>query len=176
MSDFYNVEPSKLAHENEQAEIANDTGLTQDGVNIKVINNRLGRIILNLENAIYIPFGLIGMPEETEFCLAEPPFPDLKHYRLIQAVHNEAVTFMTLPIDKEDNKLFEPEDLQNLSTLAGIEYTNLDVYVIVAAKKLEDGSKVVRMNLRAPILVDKSRKLGIQYAFTNERYSMQHEE
>ena len=139
---------------------------------IKVIQNKFGEISVNLGNAIYCPYGLVGMPEQISFALANCPIEKFATFKLFQSLIDETLVFMVLPLDLE-NPIIAKEDLLEAFEIAGVEEKDAGIVLIASTKELEEG-KVITVNARAPIIIDAKNKAAIQFVLPNTDYDVQH--
>lgn len=137
-----------------------------------VFQNKFGTVTASLQHKIYLPRGLIGMPESKAFCLAPAPNDKFKSFKVLQSIQNGQLCFLTLPIGLNNN-IIRAEDLQKVIDNLGLEIKNTAVILICSTKKMSDKARIVT-NARAPIFIDIFNKIAYQYILYNSDYSLTH--
>lgn len=133
---------------------------------------RFGEVTLRQDRLITFPQGLFGFRECTLFGLSKLPNVDESPILLMQCVNEPSVAFLVadpglLGLDIKGGDRAEAlqetslgtDDTQFLSILTL--YDNGDSYYLTA-------------NLRAPLLVDSNKRMGVQYILSNKDYTTQH--
>jgi len=133
---------------------------------------RFGEVTLQKDRLISFPHGLFGFRECTEFGLASLPNVDESPILLMQCVNEPSIAFLVsdpsvLGLELKDSDRAEALEVTKLSdgttqflTILTL-YDNGDSYYLTA-------------NLKAPVLIDAQKKVGLQYILTNKDYSTQH--
>lgn len=133
------------------------------------INSRFGAVTVSLKNAISFPHGLLGLPQFTSYCLTEMPNPKLASFKLLQSLEDPELSFAVLPIDPQ-NALIEAADITECCQITGVEEKDLALLLIVSVQRQIAGGTKITTNLRAPIVVDASRQVAMQYVFPHNKY------
>ena len=136
------------------------------------IENKFGKVKVNLDKRISLPFGLLGIPDAKNYCLAEPEQEKFKIFKLLQSLDDKELVFLTFPLDIH-NEIIDTVDLEEATTFLGIPSNNL-VVLLIASSRQVDGTKRITVNSRAPIFLDVNRKTGIQFVLPNSKYQTQH--
>ncbi len=137
-----------------------------------VIDTRFGKVVLQKNNPIVFPRGLLGMPDKFHFFLTEFPSEKLEKFKLLQCLDDYALSFITLPLDVH-NGIITTEDLSLACTELGIAKESLAVLLIVTVHRTP--SKVtLSVNARAPVLIDSSARIAVQHVFQSDKYKVQH--
>ena len=147
----------------------------QDG-NILSIQTRFGVVKLNLENTIKFPSYILGMEGLTDYCFVDYPDEKYNNFKLLQSVEDPEVTFVVYPLT--DNKIYDKSDLDECINNIKFECNKEDIVftLIVGVQRDIDGKmEKVTVNLRAPIVIDTTNKVGHQYIFYNGNYSIRHQ-
>ncbi len=134
------------------------------------IESRFGEVKVDKNKAIFFPQGLLGMPDNLDFCLTDIPKKDMGNFRLLQCLNDPSLSFVVLPLDM-DNAFIERSDLEECCNVADIEAKNLLVMLIVSVQKTPDSTKVTA-NMRAPIIVDISDMAAFQHVFPHSKYEI----
>jgi len=137
----------------------------------EIIETRFGRIAISKDNPIKFPQGLLGMPDKGNFFLTEFPSEKLEKFKLLQSLDDYALSFITLPIDL-NNEIIALEDLALACGDVGIKVENLAVLLVVSVHRTPDKVNI-SVNARAPLLIDASQRLALQYVFKNDKYNVQ---
>ncbi|MCP5405307.1 MAG: flagellar assembly protein FliW [Pseudomonadaceae bacterium] len=146
--------------------------MTSDAGEELTFQTRFGEVSLRKDRLIDFPQGLFGFRECTQFGLTRLPNVDESPILLMQCVNAPEVAFLVadpnilgLKIAEADSSEamietnFPKDDTQLLSILTL--YDNGDSYYLTA-------------NLKAPILIDSSKRTGVQYILSNKDYTTQH--
>ncbi|MCB2082255.1 MAG: flagellar assembly protein FliW [Hyphomicrobiales bacterium] len=137
------------------------------------IESRFGKISVNLDQAIFFPRGLLGIPGELHFCLADfPEDRQMGSFRLLQCLNDHTLSFVVLPLGLE-NDFIEHADLQECCSVTGIDPDQLLVLLIISVNRVP-GSVRVTANLRAPVVVDAEGRFAGQYVFPTNKYDINH--
>ena len=140
--------------------------------NTAVYESKFGALVINLDNKIHFPLGLIGLQEEKEFFVAQMPDKKLGNFTALQSAENNQLCFLTLPIKLENPFILEP-DLKKAIEQASFALANTAILLICKTKLVEKTTTIVA-NAKAPLLVDIVRKVAVQYVLHNTNYSLQH--
>lgn len=143
------------------------------------IDTRFGKIKISSSNKISFPHGMIGMPEVHNFALAPCPIKKYSHFTLLQSLDNEELCFLTLPVAsslyKNPDSLISSNDIESVCSAFGIKEENLAVILIATIHNDENNQlSNISVNLRAPIILDTSNKVGGQYVFLRSEYAIRH--
>jgi flagellar assembly factor FliW len=138
----------------------------------EVIESRFGKIKINRANAVFFPRGIIGFPENLDFCLADFPNPKMEQFKVLQCLNDKELSFVVLPLERT-NHLVETADIDEACQLLGIETTHLAMLLIVSVHRKSDGINL-SVNARAPIFVDAEQKLAAQFVLPNSKYQIRH--
>jgi flagellar assembly factor FliW len=136
------------------------------------IESRYGNLRVNLDNAIFFPKGLLGLPDFRDFCLAELPNSKTPALKLMQSLNDKDLSFIVLPAGAE-NKFIDAQDMHECYTATGVAKENILLLFILTIQNVPGNVKVTA-NIRAPIVVDTAEKLAIQYVFPNNKYDIRH--
>jgi flagellar assembly factor FliW len=137
----------------------------------RTIFGKFGHIEIDLAKIIHFPTGVIGMPDIRDFCLASLNDEVMKNFTVLQAIDDEGLTFLCLPIDH--GVAYDNDDILAACEFLNIALEDLIVIAIASTKNVEDKQRIV-LNLRAPLLIDTTHMLGTQYVLPNTKYSIQH--
>ncbi len=135
---------------------------------IRTIETRFGSATVDARKAYYYPYGLLGFSDCHQFCLTHIPNQQSSSFKLLQALEDESVSFVVLPISKE-NPFIEIQDIESTAEILGINEESLAILLVVSSSASEDQSSI-GVNLRAPIFMDVSRNLAVQYVFRDSKY------
>lgn len=136
------------------------------------VESRFGEITVSMENAIFFPQGLLGLPENLHFALTDIPKKNMGQFKLLQCLNDHSLSFVVLPLDL-DNNLIERKDLEDSCNVLGVPLKSLLVLLIVSVQRSPESVKITA-NVRAPVVVDSDRKLAAQYVFPHNKYEITH--
>lgn len=165
--EFYKTE--NMTDEAVKAGIAKTPG---DSGRSITIDSKYGRIDINLEQAILFPYGLLGMPSNTDYVVTHFPKPNMEQFKLLQNLNDHELSFAVLPI-ANGSELFDKSDIDEACTVTEIKPDNLVILAIISVQRTVEEIKVTA-NMRAPLLIDTERKLGVQYVFPSNKYDIRH--
>ncbi|MBL0319470.1 MAG: flagellar assembly protein FliW [Alphaproteobacteria bacterium] len=135
---------------------------------VRTLNTRFGEVTVDVRKASYYPYGLLGFADCHQFCLTHIPSQQSSNFKLLQATEEDAVSFIVLPITKE-NPFIAAEDIKNTAEILGIKEEDLAILLVVSSSQSEEQSHI-GVNLRAPIFMDTTRNLAVQYVFRDSKY------
>jgi flagellar assembly factor FliW len=138
----------------------------------EVIDTRFGKVTVSRKNPITFPNGLLGMPDKSEFCLTGFPSEKMARFTLLQSLEDNALSFITLPLDTQ-NPIFEAADLDQAAKDLEIPLKALTILLIVSVHRDPSGAKL-SVNARAPIFVNAEKRTATQYVFGTNKYNIRH--
>lgn len=136
-----------------------------------LIASRFGPIALDPERVITFQNGLLGFAGHGRFQLSEVPGCETA-FKLLQAIDDAGLGFFVLPLDP-DNGPIAAADLDAACRTLGFERGALAVLAVVTVRAEADGVRCTA-NLRAPLLIEATRRLGCQYVLGNDAYAIRH--
>lgn len=151
-------------------EIAKTTSSPQE--NHLTIVTKYGPVEVNLARAISFPQGLLGMPSNTDYCITNFPKANMQQFSLLQNLNDHELCFAVLPLDPSAD-IFDTKDIEEACNVTQIKREHMVVLSIVSVQRSEQDVKVTA-NVRAPLLIDSERRVGIQYVFPSNRYDIRH--
>ncbi len=138
----------------------------------ETIQSRFGEISVDLSRAVHFPRGLLGMPNKTNFVLANFNSAKMEQFVLLQSLDEIPLSFITLPIDYS-NSIIAPADLRGAAQDLQIADDDLLVLLLVSVHRRPDKVQL-SVNSRAPLIIDVKQKFGMQFVFQNDAYKVQH--
>jgi flagellar assembly factor FliW len=132
-----------------------------------------GTLTFEAEQALEVPGGLFGFPDETEFLLLE--LPSARPIVFIQSIHNANLCFISLPvqvIDPDYRLLLTERDRQALGYSEAASPEMGTDFLCLALLTISE-RRVTTANLLAPLVIDIAAHRGIQ-VITGGEYSHQH--
>ncbi len=136
------------------------------------VNGRFGQVKINRANAVYFPRGILGFPENLDFCLAEFPSDKMQQFKILQCISDTDLSFAVLPVAVQ-NDLIQMPDIEEALAALQIEKNDLALLLIVSVHR-KTSSVNLSVNLRAPIFLDTGKKLAAQYVLSNNNYEIRH--
>lgn len=138
----------------------------------EIMRSRFGDVVVDTERAVVFYSGLLGMPDKTQFVLANFNSPKMQQFTLLQSLDVESLSFITMPLDI-NNSIIEAADIRGAADDLQINYDDLAILLIVSVHRSPDKVRL-SVNSRAPLFMDVKRKFGAQYVFQNDHYKVQH--
>jgi flagellar assembly factor FliW len=148
--------------------ILTNPGEAETGRDTLALDTRFGRMELARSNIIGFPSGLLGFAAAREFALVQLDNPKYQMFRILQCVSDATLSFIVFPPSPESG-LIDAADIEAAGAALRYAPSDLVVLLLVTVRKSETGHQLT-VNLRAPVLIDSSRFLGVQYVLPNERY------
>lgn len=142
---------------------------TADGE--EIISTRFGKIAIRRDKPMRFARGLLGMPEKMNFCLLDFPVKKFPQFRLLQSLDDDALSFITLPLELE-NSIIDREDIDKACKDLNIAAHDLAILLIVSIHRGPAEVKI-SVNARAPVMIDVAKREATQYVFQNNRYLVQ---
>ena len=132
------------------------------------VDTRFGDIEFQLENAIYMPRGMMGYADFHDFGLANMPDPKLDQFKLLQCLVEPELSFIVAPLNP-DTDTIEPDDIAMACETLSVKVENALVLLVVATRQI--GPTVqISVNLRAPVIIDGANCTAYQHVLMNNRY------
>lgn len=138
----------------------------------EVIDTRFGKVSITRRSPIVFANGLLGLADRQNFCLTGLPSEKLARFKLLQSLDDLSLSFITLPIDLE-NSVVERGDLEQAARDLEIPINELVALLIVTVHRDTQGVKL-SVNARAPLLLDASSRMAVQFVFPNPKYDVRH--
>lgn len=134
------------------------------------IESRFGQVQVKLENAIFFPQGLLGLPDNLHFTITDVPRKNMGNFKLLQCLNDHSLSFVVLPLGLE-NPVIEKRDLEDCCKSVGIPINDLVVLLIASVQKTPESVRIT-VNARAPVVIDTVRKVAGQYVFPHNKYEI----
>ncbi len=137
----------------------------------EAITTRFGDLAVATDKIITFDRGLYGLEHHRRFLLTEVPgWPDF--FKLLQAVDDPNLSLIVLPLEGGSGPI-DPQDLTEACQTIGYDAAKTTVIGIVTMRD-DSKDRVFTVNLKAPILIDSSRRSGRQHVFASEKYPLRH--
>lgn len=138
----------------------------------ETIQSRFGEITVDSSKMLLFPRGLLGMPDKSRFAVVNFPSEKMQQFALLQSLDDKGLSFITLPI-LIDNPIIAAKDIKTVCHDLQIAEADLALLLIVSVHRLPTEVKL-SVNARAPVFIDVTRKVGVQYVFQHDQYKVQH--
>jgi len=126
-----------------------------------------GRIEYTEENVIIFAEGLIGIPEYKRFLLIENP--DFKPFSYLQCLDNPNMAMVVIsPLHVENNYQFIIDD----TDLKAVDAKDSSDFQLLAVVIFSPQPENVRVNLKAPLLINVRNKKAKQVFLLNDDYGV----
>lgn len=132
------------------------------------VTTRFGDIEFQLENAIYMPRGMMGYADSHDFGLANMPDPKLDQFKLLQCLAAPDLSFIVAPLNPDADTI-EPDDIALACETLSMDVANVVVLLVVATRQI--GPTVqISVNVRAPVILDSANRTAYQHVLMNNKY------
>lgn len=131
------------------------------------VMSRYGEIAVNKDVAISFPHGVLGFSEDTLFGLCNLPNSSEGSFKILQSLHDGALSFVVLPIPYENELIVKP-DLDQVCQDLGCNPANIALLLIVTVRGKPEGGASLTANVQAPIFMDLSAQKAWQVILENE--------
>jgi flagellar assembly factor FliW len=136
-----------------------------------VINTKhFGELTYNPAEVLTFPVGLPGYPDDNRFLLLEMEDTQETFFWL-QSLDDGEVSFPLMDVYRAIpgyDPQVDPEELADLGEFSG---AGIEIYNIAV---IPEEISQIRVNLRAPVVVNRETRLGKQIICANEEYSIRH--
>ncbi|MGD9536940.1 MAG: flagellar assembly protein FliW [Alphaproteobacteria bacterium] len=136
------------------------------------LETRYGRVEVSRSHILSFPTGLLGFAAAKEFALVQLDDPKYRMFRILQCVSDPALSFIVLPLGR-DAGLIDAADLDAAGAALRFPPDDLTALLLVTVRP-SDGGHQLTVNLRAPVLIDAGRFVGVQYVLPDDRYPVRH--
>jgi flagellar assembly factor FliW len=134
------------------------------------IETRFGAMEFQLENAIYMPRGMLGYADCHDFGLASLPDPKLEQFKVLQSLEMADLSFVVAPLNLESQTI-DREDIRRACGLLTVDPCNSVVLLVVSTRRI-GATTQISVNVRAPVIVDTASRRAYQYVLQSNRYSV----
>jgi len=136
-----------------------------DGVN-KMTTRHFGEIEYDPANTIVFPQGIPGFHDNKNFLLmSEDPDEDMLFW--LQSLDDGDVAFTLMNVYSILPDYDPQVDQEEIEELGALSDSSLDIYNIVT---IPEYTRHMRVNLKAPVVINRDTGLGKQVICTNEEY------
>lgn len=132
------------------------------------VATRFGDIEFQLENAIYMPRGMMGYADFHDFGLANMPDPKLDQFKLLQCLAEPELSFIVAPLNLDAGTI-ELDDIAAACEALSMDVANALVLLVVATRQIGPTTQI-SVNLRAPVILDGVNRTAYQHVLMNNRY------
>jgi flagellar assembly factor FliW len=132
------------------------------------IETRFGDIEFQLQNAIFMPRGMLGYADYHEFGLANMPDPKLDQFKLYQSLEEASLSFIVAPLNP-GSETIEVDDIAAACETLSVDPANAVVLLVVSTRQIGPTTQI-SVNLRAPIILDGTNQNAYQHVLMNNRY------
>jgi flagellar assembly factor FliW len=141
---------------------------TETSDDLLTLDTRYGRVEVSRSHILSFPSGLLGFAGAREFALVQLDNPKYRMFRILQCVSDPALSFIVLPLAR-DSGMIDAADLDAAGAVLRFPQKDLAALLLVTVRPASGGHQLT-VNLRAPVLIDTSRFVGVQYVLPDERY------
>ena len=130
---------------------------------------RFGEVEIQDHDILTFPSGMLGFSAERHFVMIEDEMGS--PFQWLQSVEKQDLAFVTINPETVVSAFSLDITVDQMKKLDTEQVEELNVRVIVTmAKKLQD----VTINLQGPLLINFSKKLGLQFVVADGRYNTRH--
>lgn len=137
-----------------------------------ILESRFGKVTIDMDNAIYFPSGLLGMPDKLHFCLTDFPKTAVSEFKILQSLNDIELSFVVLPIAL-GNAFIERQDIEEIAKILAVNIDDIGL-VLIASTHVTPQGKQISVNVRAPIIINTKEKAAAQYVFPQTKYAIRH--
>lgn len=139
---------------------------------VEDITTRFGKVTINRANSMFLPKGILGMPDKCHFCLTDFPLTKLQQFRLLQSATDDELAFVVLPVELK-NEYVDEKDIEDACRTLALTKKDLGLLLIVSVHRRVN-SVNLSVNVRAPLFIDTVKKTAVQYVLPNNKYEIRH--
>jgi len=136
----------------------------------KLTTRHFGEIEYDPKRIIDFPFGIPGFPEDNRFLLMSEKENEDTFFWL-QSVDNGEVAFTLMDVYKSLPSYDPKVDEKDLKELGEVTEGSLDIYNIAV---IPDNVKEMRVNLKAPVVINNVTGIGKQVVCANDEYPIRY--
>ena len=133
-----------------------------------VIETRFGDIEFQLQNAIFMPRGMLGYADYHIFGVANMPDPKLEQFKLFQSLEEPSLSFIVAPLTP-DGETIVVDDIEAACETLSIDPANAVILLVVSTRQIGPTTQI-SVNLRAPVILDGTSQNAYQHVLMNNRY------
>ena len=133
-----------------------------------IVDSRFGSLAISRNSILDFPHGLLGFGDFHSFGIADLSDPRYAQFKVLQCLEDHQLAFLVLPLDPNTG-FIDRADLDIACDSLVVALDDLVILLVVTVRKAEQGASVTA-NLRAPLLIDGTTRIGNQYVLSSERY------
>ncbi len=133
---------------------------------------RFGEVNFDESKVIEFPNGILGMPNQRNFFVSAFPDNKFESFQVLQSLDDTDVSFALLPHAVVPS-LIDASDLDEVREFLEIKPEDMLTLLVVSIQRGMEGAKL-SVNLRAPLFIDATNKVGYQIVLANSKYPVQH--
>jgi len=133
-----------------------------------IVDSRFGSLAISRNSILDFPHGLLGFGDFHSFGIADLSDPRYAQFKVLQCLEDHQLAFLVLPLDPNTG-FIDRTDLDIACDSLVVALDDLVILLVVTVRKAEQGASVTA-NLRAPLLIDGTTRIGNQYVLSSERY------
>ena len=133
-----------------------------------IVDSRFGSLAISRNSILDFPHGLLGFGDFHSFGIADLSDPRYAQFKVLQCLEDHQLAFLVLPLDPNTG-FIDRADLDIACDSLVVAWDDLVILLVVTVRKAEQGASVTA-NLRAPLLIDGTTRIGNQYVLSSERY------
>jgi flagellar assembly factor FliW len=137
---------------------------------VKVNTTRFGELQVNTEDIINFSEGLLGFEKLTQFFIVDPGDSTLILW--LQSIENPATAFPII-----EPKIFKPDYVAKLlpADMNSVNLENISEARIYTILTIPTDISAMSANLKAPVVVNNSKKIARQIVLQDNKLSVKHE-
>ena len=136
-----------------------------------ISTKHFGEIKYEESSIITFPDGLPGFQENTRYILLDNEDAEDDMFRWLQCVDNAEIALAIMdvyPVIQDYNPMVDEEALADLGDLSG---NPLEIYNVCV---IPEDLRQMRVNLKAPIIINPATRIGKQVVVQNDEYKVRH--
>lgn len=137
---------------------------------LRRIDSRVGVVETPEANLLHFPRGLLGFEKGGDYAVLTLPHAGMEQFKLLQSCDDVTAGFIVTEAAAVADAL-DPKDLQEAYRQCEVKAENALTLLIVNVRRSDDGIEL-SANLRAPVVIDMSRRVGRQHVMANGKYAV----
>ncbi|WP_182101599.1 flagellar assembly protein FliW [Niallia taxi] len=138
---------------------------------MKINTVQFGEVEINEDDIITFPKGIIGFPKYNKYVLLNADESGESPFLFLQSVEEPELDFLILNVFKH----YPQYDFDmNESLVAEIELEGPKDAFVCTIVTVRDTLANATTNLKAPVVINQTKKIGVQFVLDNKRYEIKH--
>lgn len=138
---------------------------------MKINTVQFGEVEIREDDIITFPKGIIGFPDYKKYVLLNADESGESPFLFLQSVEEAQLDFLLLNVFKHYPQYdFEMND----ALVAEVELDGPEDAFVCTIITVRDTLTNATTNLKAPVVINQKKKIGVQFVLDNKRYAIKH--